>query len=90
MGIPSESTNPPIHHYPERHCFVSTHDDGEAVLDYTLLADNGVNFHRTFVPETLRGRGVAEILVGAALAWARDAGLRIEASCWYVQRFLHN
>lgn len=75
-------------HHPARQCFVSRHGDHEAVLDYRLLADRGINFHHTYVPETLRGQGIAETLVRAGLAWARQEGLRIEASCWYVQRFL--
>lgn len=75
-------------HHPARHCFVSRHGDHEAVLDYRLLADRGINFHHTYVPEKLRGQGVAEALVRAGLAWARQENLRIEASCWYVQRFL--
>ena len=75
-------------HHPARQCFVSRHGDHEAVLDYRLLADRGINFHHTYVPETLRGQGIADTLVRAGLAWARQDGLRIEASCWYVQRFL--
>lgn len=77
-----------VTHHPERHCFVSRHGDHEAVLDYRLLSDRGINFHHTYVPEALRGQGVAEALVRTGLAWARKEGLRIEASCWYVQRFL--
>lgn len=77
-----------VTHHPERHCFVSSLGGGEAVLDYRLLADRRINFYHTHVPESLRGQGVAEALVRAGLAWARQEGLRIEASCWYVQRFL--
>jgi len=77
-----------VTHHPERHCFVSSQGGDEAVLDYRLLAERGINFHHTYVPESLRGQGVAEALVRAGLAWARQEGLRIEASCWYVQRFL--
>ena len=42
----------------------------------------------TFVPESLRGQGIAEKLVRTGLAWAREQGYQIEASCWYVRRFL--
>jgi hypothetical protein len=77
-----------IAHHPERHCFVSRIGDNEAVLDYRLLPGGVINFHHTYVPEKLRGQGVAETLVRAGLGWARLEGLCIEASCWYVQRFL--
>ncbi len=49
---------------------------------------HGIDFTYTFVPETLRGHGIAEKLVRTGLAWAREQGFEIEASCWYVQRFL--
>lgn len=77
-----------VMHQPERHRFVAGVGPGEAVLDYQLFADNRINFHHTYVPAALRGRGIAETLVRTGLAWAREQGLQVEASCWYVQRFL--
>jgi predicted GNAT family acetyltransferase len=75
-------------HQPEQHRFVSQLDGQEAVLDYKLLPDNGIDFTRTFVPEALRGRGIAEKLVRTGIAWARDQDYDMQASCWYVTRFL--
>ena len=75
-------------HQPDRHRFVCKVDGEEAVLKYRLLPDNGVEFTSTFVPESLRGQGIAEKLVRTGLAWARDQGYDIQASCWYVARFL--
>ena len=75
-------------HQPEQHRFVAQLDGQEAVLDYKLLPDNGIDFTRTFVPEALRGRGIAEKLVRTGIAWARDQDYDMQASCWYVTRFL--
>jgi predicted GNAT family acetyltransferase len=75
-------------HQPELHRFVARIDGDEAVLEYRLLPDNGVDFTRTFVPEALRGVGVAEKLVRTGIAWARDHDYVMQASCWYVARFL--
>lgn len=77
-----------IDHQPDRHRFIFQAADAEAVLEYRLLPDNGVEFTRTFVPESLRGQGVAEKLVRTGLAWAREQGYDIQAGCWYVERFL--
>jgi hypothetical protein len=77
-----------IIHQPEHLRFISVVDNEEARLEYELLPRHGVNFTSTFVPEALRGRGVAEKLVRTGLAWAREQGFAIEAGCWYVQRFL--
>jgi predicted GNAT family acetyltransferase len=45
-------------------------------------------FTHTEVPPELRGRGIAEQLVRAALADARAAGLKVVPACSYVARFI--
>ena len=80
--------DPTIAHQPERQRFIARVGKDEAVVDYRLLAGGGIDFYHTHVPDHLRGQGVAEALVRTGLAWARGEGLRIQASCWYVQRFL--
>ena len=80
------SINP--EHQPDRQRFLVQTNDDEAVLEYRLLPDNGIDFTRTFVPEALRGQGIAEKLVRTGLAWARDQGYEIQSGCWYVARFL--
>ncbi len=62
-----------------------------AHADYTL--DEGrIIFAHTFVPPELRGRGLAEHLVRAALAHARLHKLRVIPACSYVTVFIerHN
>lgn len=83
----------PVEHHPQRHCFVIDIDGRESVLQYRLLGlesgrPTAVDFTRTYVPEELRDQGLAEALVRHGLAWARQQNYRIEASCWYVQKFL--
>ena len=75
-------------HQPEQRRFVVQVDAQESLLEYELLPRHGVNFTSTFVPENLRGRGIAEKLVRHGLKWARAQGYTIEADCWYVRRFL--
>ncbi|MCV6613484.1 MAG: N-acetyltransferase [Cellvibrionaceae bacterium] len=61
----------------------------EAVLEYQLDSKgDSVDFSRTYVPDAMRGSGAAQALVGAGLRWARGQELKIEASCWYVEKFL--
>ena len=69
-----------ITHQPERQRFISVVDGHESVADYRRSSGK-VDFN-------LRGRGIAEKLVREALSWARAEDLQIEASCWYVRRFL--
>lgn len=84
-------TNPPapVIHQGAHHRFLCRVDGQEAMLDYRLGGGGHLDFCHTHVPEALRGRGIAEALVRAGLAWARAEGMNIEASCWYVARWLH-
>ena len=75
-------------HQADQSRFVIAVEDSEAVLEYKLGGDGAVDFYRTFVPPQGRGSGIAEKLVRAGLAWAGQQSLQIEASCWYVQKFL--
>jgi predicted GNAT family acetyltransferase len=75
-------------HETDKQRFVITLEGQESVLEYRLLADHGIDFTRTFVPESQRGHGMAEKLVRCGLRWARQQGFEITTSCWYVSRFL--
>jgi predicted GNAT family acetyltransferase len=84
-----------IIHKPERQAFIValTPKEGEAqlaeaLLEYTLMDNGVIDFRRTYVPFALRGKGLAEELVQAGLAWAGEQGYTITASCSFVQKFL--
>ena len=63
-------------------------EGARAVLEYRLMEGGVIDFHHTFVPPEFRGTGVAEALVRKGLAWAREQGYSIEASCWYANKFI--
>jgi len=77
-----------VQHQPGKERFVVVSGGMESVLEYHMLSGNRIDFSRTFVPETLRGQGIAEKLVHTGIAWARQEGFTLQASCWYVKRFL--
>ncbi|MCU0754025.1 MAG: N-acetyltransferase [Xanthomonadales bacterium] len=66
------------------HCFRLSLPEGEVRLDYRSLSPGWVDFHHTYTPVTLRGRGLAAQVVAAGLDWAEAEGLRVVASCSYV------
>ena len=75
-------------HQSEKRRFVSSSGAEESFLEYVLLSSYGIDFKRTFVPESMRGQGVAEKLVRTGIRWAREQGYEMTASCWYAKRFL--
>ncbi|WP_394390426.1 GNAT family N-acetyltransferase [Shewanella woodyi] len=80
-------TNIKVLHQQDKEQFVININEQQALLTYNLY-DDRVVFTHTFVPDSLRGQGLAEKLVRSGLSWANSANLNIEASCWYVQKFL--
>jgi len=77
-----------VTHQPDQQRFVTVLEGQESVLEYRLLPDHGIDFTHTFVPESLRGQGIAEKLVRTGIGWAREQGFEMTASCWYVSRIL--
>lgn len=86
--------NKTIRHEPDADRFTVATGGEPAVLDYQLLpAANAsgpmtVDFTSTYVPAAYRGQGIAEALVRHGLRWAKGQGYDIQASCWYVAKFL--
>lgn len=76
-----------VMHQAQQHRFVVRLEGHECLLTYSL-SSRLVDFNHTYVSPALRGRGIAEQLVGAGLSWARQENLTIRASCSYVQKFL--
>lgn len=81
-----------VQHLPQQHKFIIQPDGGEeAVLAYRLFTQGeqpSVDFYSTYVPPQFRGKGFAEKLVRCGLKWAKEQGFHIEASCWYVAKFI--
>lgn len=67
--------------------FVVKKDGQEALLAYRFH-NNEIDFYSTFVPPEFRGQGIAEKLVRTGIAWAKEQGYKIQASCWYAAKFL--
>ncbi len=56
-----------------------------AEITYPLEASGVVSIDHTFVDESLRGQGIADTLMRAAVAKIREAGLKAVADCSYAQ-----
>lgn len=62
--------------------------DGElAICDYHRDGNTLVLPH-TVVPAALQGRGIAALLVQAALDWARAEGVKVRPVCSYVASYM--
>lgn len=76
-----------VRHNPADSRFEVTVEGLLSVVDYTRAAGEIALTH-TYVPVELRGRGIAEKLVRAALEFARVEKLRVVPACSYVDAFI--
>ncbi|MBI2076643.1 MAG: N-acetyltransferase [Candidatus Aenigmarchaeota archaeon] len=56
----------------------------ESILNYRLNG-NKIDIYHVFVPEDLRGRGIAEQLALAAFSYARRNKLSVIPTCPYIR-----
>ena len=75
-----------VQHDEQARKFFTVLDGHEAHLTYAVANETTLDFQHTYVPPELRGRQIAQDLVAAAFAYARDNGLRVIPSCSYVLR----
>ncbi len=61
--------------------------EGKALLHYEREGDT-LNFHHTFVPPPLRGKGIAEEIVSTGFRYAETNRLKVIPSCPYVARLV--
>jgi predicted GNAT family acetyltransferase len=76
-----------IQHDPASQRFEVEVPGGTAECAYRL-GGGVMNIVHTEVPPQSEGRGIAAALVRAALADAREKGLRVRASCSYVRAYM--
>jgi predicted GNAT family acetyltransferase len=76
-----------IHNKDERK-FYGIINGVEAHLIYDEPEENILNYYHTYVPNELRGKGIAGKLVAFALKYAKANNKKIIPSCSFVYAFL--
>lgn len=74
-------------HDPTRQRFSVDTDGQRAELAYRLEGERMTITH-THVPEAIGGRGIAAVLVEAALHYARQAGWKVVPECSYAEAYV--
>ena len=73
----------PVSHDSSAHRFVAKLGGQEAYLAYRRQ-DDTLDFYYTYVPDSFRGRGIAEALCKAGFEYAKANQLKVIPSCPYV------
>jgi len=77
-----------IEHDAQNKCFSAVIDGYQALLEYRVLDEHSIDIYHTFVPDELRGQGVAAVLAKEALAYAKQQELTVVPSCSYIAVYL--
>jgi len=64
------------------------HAEGGLAVAYYEPRGDALAFVHTVVPERLQGRGLASILIKAALVDVRERGLKVIAECPFVSAYI--
>ena len=82
---PSEaSVEIELRHDHDRRRFIARAGGTDSHLVYAPRGGATVDFLSTYVAPSVRGRGVGEKLVREALEWAKEEGLTVIPTCWFV------
>ena len=77
-----------ITHEPDRKGFFASIDGHKAELTYRVEPDGTLAYNHTYVPEELRGKGIAGKITRYALEWARENGKKVRPVCPYIVSFV--
>lgn len=77
-----------VQHDIEGRMFYIDDEVGRAYLTYMDLGKQTIDIYRTFVPDELRGRGLAALLAARALDFAQEQGYKVIPSCSYIERYM--
>ncbi|MAD00994.1 GNAT family N-acetyltransferase [Pseudomonas abyssi] len=80
--------NATVQHDQEGKQFYIALEGARAYLAYMDLGKKTLDIYRTFVPNALRGKGLAAKLTAHALTFAREHGYTVIPSCSYVERYM--
>ncbi len=77
-----------VEHNVQQQCFSAVIEGYKAVLEYRTVGVDAIDMHHTYVPNELRGKGVAAVLAKEALAYAKEQQLKVIPSCSYIAVYL--
>jgi predicted GNAT family acetyltransferase len=72
----------------EKNSFYKKVEGLKCELDYFIYDNNTIEFYHTYVPEPLRGRGLAMEIIQEGLDYAVANNYRIIPSCSAVRKFM--
>lgn len=80
--------NAKIKHDKKYQQFTIEFEGDDAELAYATPSEGILDFTHTYVPESARGKGIAQKLIAHGLQYASDHHFKVIASCPIVARYI--
>lgn len=77
-----------VEHDPQKQRFSAQVNGHQAVLEYRTIDAQTLDFFHTYVPDQLRGQGVAALLAEAAFAYAQQQQFKVVPTCSYIAAYM--
>ncbi|MGA7837532.1 MAG: GNAT family N-acetyltransferase [Ignavibacteriaceae bacterium] len=77
-----------IKHDKENQQFITNVEGKDAYLRYLMRDENTIDFHHTYVPDELRGKGLAAEVVKEGFKFAEENNLKVIPTCPYIHTFI--
>ena len=77
-----------IEHDKEKRIFFAEVENKKALLEYNKVDKKTLDYYHTFVPEELRGRGIASRVVEEGMQYAEEKGYKVIPTCPFVKAFV--
>ena len=77
-----------VQHDASQQLFYADVSGGRGELRYNKVNDRTLDYYSTYVPDDLRGHGLAATITQFALDFAREHHYKIIPSCSYVKSFI--
>ena len=83
-------TKPNIQHDAKSNVFLLNLPEcaDKSYISYEWINDSAVDLQHTFVPESMRGQGIAKQLAKFVFDYVADNNMQMKLSCWYLQKYL--
>jgi predicted GNAT family acetyltransferase len=81
------NTEHEVTHNIEKKRFEINVDGHQAVLNYIPMGEI-ITFTHTGVPTAIGNRGLGSKLVETGLDYARENGLKVRSTCWFVSKYI--
>jgi len=73
-------------HEADKNAFTINFNNGDkALLEYSKISDNALDYNHTYVPTSQRGKGIAGIITSHAFEWAKANNKKVYPSCTYIK-----